>query len=525
MFNTQSLKTVIAIYMALLLLLVVILMDFVFVSIGQKDFIDYKTRDCRMLALALQEILDNGQGQPAPTISAEDAQHIRRMASINDIAAMTVTYPDGTIWELSIEDTDEDLRRILAKGAVQALLNEKGKEYLYDKIWGVFFISNHYLIVSSPLLINGQQRPAAVCTAVNLAPFYQQQRQNQMLIMFYSMINIIILVALGTYAISRSIIRPINGLVRRAEGHQSHDGFDFFYSRGRNEFRRLSNSLNKMVDRIEGDKRQLEKSLVSLEQANQEIKERQNELIRAEKLASVGRLSAGIAHEIGNPIGIVLGYLDILKNADITETEKTDYIARCQNEIQKINKIIRELLDFSRPSGKDAIEKVSVHALLQETLDLLAVQPVMRNITKNLELSAACDHVAAFPDKLRQVFVNLLLNAADAMSGNPVDRPGEITIQTSTAGNEAGQPDSLIITISDTGPGIREEDLEAIFDPFFTTKAPGYGTGLGLYVCYMIIDNIHGSISVDNRPGGGAVLTIRLPLSDHCRNQEMNPTP
>ena len=346
-----------------------------------------------------------------------------------------------------------------------------------------------------------------------------------MLIMFYSMINIIILVALGTYAISRSIIRPINGLVRRAEGHQSHDGFDFFYSRGRNEFRRLSNSLNKMVDRIEGDKRQLEKSLVSLEQANQEIKERQNELIRAEKLASVGRLSAGIAHEIGNPIGIVLGYLDILKNADITETEKTDYIARCQNEIQKINKIIRELLDFSRPSGKDAIEKVSVHALLQETLDLLAVQPVMRNITKNLELSAACDHVAAFPDKLRQVFVNLLLNAADAMSGNPVDRPGEITIQTSTAGNEAGQPDSLIITISDTGPGIREEDLEAIFDPFFTTKAPGYGTGLGLYVCYMIIDNIHGSISVDNRPGGGAVLTIRLPLSDHCRNQEMNPTP
>ena len=141
MFNTQSLKTVIAIYMALLLLLVVILMDFVFVSIGQKDFIDYKTRDCRMLALALQGILDNGQGQPAPTISAEDAQHIRRMASINDIAAMTVTYPDGTIWELSIEDTDEDLRRILAKGAVQALLNEKGKEYLYDKIWGVFFIS------------------------------------------------------------------------------------------------------------------------------------------------------------------------------------------------------------------------------------------------------------------------------------------------------------------------------------------------------------------------------------------------
>ena len=511
MLNAQSLRTVIAIIITILLLTIALLIDMVFVSTSQKNHIHQRTNDSRTLALSFENILrTDHEGRILP-LTTTDETHLKKMAAINDISRSVIIGPDGSRLFLINKNADKTLSDILINGAIQARLSGKNRVHLHGKTWGVFFIRNHYLIISTPIRVEGSGIPAGVSNAIDLAPFYSLQRKNQLVILFYTMINVMLLVFLGTYAISRATIRPINNLVKRAEERQEYDNLDFFHPRGRNEFRRLSTSLNRMLDRIEGDKRRLQDSLSNLEEANKEIKDRQNELIRAEKLASVGRLSAGIAHEIGNPIGIVLGYLDLLGHQDLSEAEKNDYINRCTNEIQKINSIIRELLDFSRPAGKETTAVVSVHELIRETMVLLAVQPVMRNINKKFELNAVCDNIKAAPDKLRQVFVNLILNAADALSAKPAGT-GEIVIRSSTTTDNNGKGGILRIDVSDNGVGIKPADLETIFDPFYTTKDPGHGTGLGLYVCYMIIDNLHGSITVDSRPGEGTTFTLFLPL-------------
>jgi two-component system, NtrC family, sensor kinase len=510
--NEQSLKTVIAINIALLLLTVVILIDFVFVSTGQNDYIDKIIKDNRVLPLFLEKTLDAGDRQHVFPLPSDTERHLRDIAALNDISAMVVITPGGGSRLIADGEDNGKLGRILASEATQALRSGESRSYFHGRTWGVFFVRHRYLIVSSPVRMTSGVIPAAVSSAVDLVPFYVQQRRNQLYILLYTLINVLVLTVLGTYAISRVTIRPINSLVKRAEDYQPTDRLDLFYPRGQNEFRRLSTSLNRMLERIDEDKRRLEGSLISLEKANREIRDRQNELIRAEKLASVGRLSAGLAHEIGNPIGIVLGYLDMLSHQDIPETEKKDYIQRCLNEIHKINKIIRELLDFSRPSGKDGTETVSVHQLIRETMDLLGVQPVMRNINRRYELNAARDTVTAVPDKLRQVFVNLVLNAADALSAR-VAGDGSIIIRSSTTTGEGGDGETLRVEIADNGAGINEADLDAIYDPFFTTKDPGLGTGLGLYVCYMIIDGMGGRISAASRQGEGATFTIDLPLA------------
>ena len=518
MLNAQSLRTVIAIIITLLLLTVALLIDMVFVSTSQKNYIHQKTNDSRTLAISIENILRADQDGHLQRLTHLEESHLKKMAVINDISQSVILGPEGSSLFLINKDNDTILSDILINSAIQSRLSGKSRVHLHGKTWGVFFIRNHYLIVSAPIRIQGSALPAAVSNAINLAPFYSLQRKNQLVILFYTIINIILLVVIGTYAISRAAIRPINSLVKRAEERQEHDNLDFFYPRGRNEFRRLSTSLNRMLDRIEGDKQRLQESLFDLEEANREIKNRQNELIRAEKLASVGRLSAGIAHEIGNPIGIVLGYLEMLGHQDLSEAEKQDYISRCANEIQKINTIIRELLDFSRPSGKEGTETVGVHELIKETMDLLAVQPVMRNINKKFEFNAVCDNIYAPPDKLRQVFVNLILNAADALSTNP-SGTGEIVIRSSVVDDNSGKKKMLHIEIADNGVGIQPADLETIFDPFYTTKDPGFGTGLGLYVCYMIIDNLNGSISVDSRQGEGTTFTLDLPLLNSDTNK------
>lgn len=262
-----------------------------------------------------------------------------------------------------------------------------------------------------------------------------------------------------------------------------------------NELNRLSKSLNIMLKRISADKKKLRSTVLSLEDANLELKKAQKEIIRAEKLASVGRLSAGIAHEIGNPIGIVSGYLELLKQDDITESEKKEYIQRTEEEIERINTIIRQLLEVSRPSNSGRTA-VAVHELIHDMADVLRVQPLVSNIEISLNLAAEKDTVWADSNQLRQVFLNLIINAADAINSNGHDSGGKLTISTKLKKHtdSVARPASTYLDISfaDDGPGIPQDSLANIFDPFYTTKDPGKGTGLGLSVSFMIVESLGG---------------------------------
>jgi hypothetical protein len=313
----------------------------------------------------------------------------------------------------------------------------------------------------------------------------------------------------------------------------------------KNEIGQLIGSFNRMVDQLKGKQESLENYLESLESANKQLKQAQEELIRTEKLASIGRFAAGVAHEVGNPLGAILGYASILQKEGMDREESKDYLKRIEKEIERINRIVRELLDFARPS-KFEIKEVEVNEIIESTLSLLSYQKSFKNIETQLEMQPDLPMIKGDDSQLSQVFINIILNAVDAMPEG-----GLLTIQTGTHIVENPDADRLQriyprrrksdpmesdyshmrksdplsvlfkkfsegdrlvkIRISDTGVGIPKKNLENIFDPFFTTKSPDKGTGLGLSISLRIVESLGGEIRVESEFGKGTTFEIYFP--------------
>ena len=326
--------------------------------------------------------------------------------------------------------------------------------------------------------------------------------------------NSIILTVAGLYRIFRIYLHPIDRIVRQADDYGLNEDIFFTFRREDDELNRLSSALNRMLKRIAEDQQKLKESVASLEKANEELKEAQNDVVRAEKMASVGRLAAGIAHEIGNPIGIVLGYLELIRQPDLDPDELLDFAQRAEKEIQRINTIIRQLLDLARPK-ENKPQQTSIHAVLEDMVGMMGMQPMMNNIRFDLALEAKQDSLWINAEQLRQVFLNLLLNAGDAIRDEKRSSPGRIEIRT---WNEhpgiAETPTVLAVSFEDNGKGIASDQIESVFDPFYTTKEPGKGTGLGLAVSYMVIEKMGGTISVQSRLEEGTRFTIILPIGN-----------
>jgi len=302
-------------------------------------------------------------------------------------------------------------------------------------------------------------------------------------------------------------------MVQQAETYGDDDDFLFSFRREDNELNRLSNALNRMLGRIAKDREKLEESIASLAEANTELKSAQNEIIRAEKMASVGRLAAGVAHEIGNPIGIVLGYLDLLKQDDFAPAERKDFLERSELEIQRINAIIGQLLDLARPR-QSRPQIISIHDIIADFTTTMESQPMLSEIDIHTDFQAEKETIFGDADQIRQVLLNLMINAADAIYESSGETQGTISI--ATANNDNPQSNAaawVVITFHDTGAGIAPDLLPNIFDPFFTTKDPGKGTGLGLAVSYMIIEKMGGKMSAQSTPGQGTTFTLMLPYS------------
>jgi two-component system, NtrC family, sensor kinase len=252
----------------------------------------------------------------------------------------------------------------------------------------------------------------------------------------------------------------------------------------------------------------------SLNQMTASLASQREQLIRTEKLASVGQLAAGVAHEIGNPLAAVLGYVDILRS-DLGETagppllnagERRDTLDRVKAETQRIHRIIQDLLAYSRPTVEEP-QPTAPGKILRSSEALLRPQARFRALTVTaLPDEAAWPAVLASPGRLTQVFVNLLINASDAMSASG---KGTVTVTCRRVG-----PD-VRLEFHDEGPGISPEVERKIFDPFFTTKDPGQGTGLGLSISQSIIEAFHGTLTLaPAEPGKGATFVITLPAAD-----------
>ena len=234
--------------------------------------------------------------------------------------------------------------------------------------------------------------------------------------------------------------------------------------------------------------------------ANRALAEARESLLRSEKLATVGRLAAGLAHEVGNPLGAIAGYADLARSrlgAD-ADPELRESIARIAAAAERIDRTVRDLLDFARPVPL-TLSPVGLAVAVDAALRLARVQSRFRGVAVDLDLPDGIPPVLADEHHLAQLFLKLFLNAGDAMEGS-----GRIRV--AARAGAAG----VDVEVADTGPGIAPGDLPRIFDPFFTTKDPGEGTGLGLAICHRIAESFGGSIEAENGPGGGALLRIRL---------------
>ncbi|MBC2713005.1 MAG: hypothetical protein HGJ94_19025 [Desulfosarcina sp.] len=403
----------------------------------------------------------------------------------------------------------------LEEAVYQTLKTGRATTRKVGKTIGLLFLQHESVIITYPVKTEGKTI-AAGGLETPLTAIYQDFRRIQKIAFIFVVINSFFFALFGNHQLTRIYFRPLQRLAKRAETYQDEDTLFFSVRKEDNEFFILSSSLNKMLHRIAEDKRVLNKTIGSLKAANVELKKAQNDVIRAEKLATVGRLASGIAHEIGNPIGIVLGYLDLMKQTDLTPLERSDFIERSEKEINRINHIIRQLLDMSRSSAGES-KPISIHHLLKDLILLLNYQPSANAIVLESNLEATDDYVIADPDQLRQVFLNILLNAVDAVTLNPSDNARiKIFTECITENNDMpSDPEKNVIkvTIQDNGPGISSSHLPHVFDPFFTTKEPGKGTGLGLSVSFMIVEKLCGHILVSNSEEMGAVFQVILPLS------------
>ena len=382
----------------------------------------------------------------------------------------------------------------------------------HGSVWSLFWWYPEAVSLSIPIF-KQQNVQGVVSTIVPLTPIFAKLKKYHNPILIFLLINTAVLTVVGLYRIFKHYLRPIDRIVQQADDFQEESDIFFAFRHEDNELNRLSSSLNRMLTRIASDKKKLQATVTSLEQANTELKNTQREMISTEKMASVGRLAAGIAHEIGNPIGIVLGYLELLKQGGLGKKDKSDFLQRTEDEVQRISTIIRQLLDLARPKGGEK-DHVAVNAVIADLVDVMQTQPVMGDIDIECRIEAENDMVWGKEDQLRQVFLNLLLNAADAIHSVDASEGGKIDIRTSIMeGRDSVSPPVLEVRISDTGNGIGPETLQNIFDPFYTTKEPGKGTGLGLSVSYMIIEGMGGTIRAESGPGQGATFKIELPLA------------
>lgn len=407
------------------------------------------------------------------------------------------------------EDHPEALNQKQIKAA---LASRKTVSAELGYTWALFWWQPSALSISTPIQKGGKLE-GVISAVVPLTPVYDTLELYHKPIFFYIILNTCVLTIAGLYRIFRLYLRPIDRIIMQADDFHEADDIFFAFRHEDNELNRLSSSLNRMLNRISSDKKKLQTTVLSLEQANIELKNAQKEIIRAEKMASVGRLAAGIAHEIGNPIGIVLGYLDMLKNNNLDDEDKIDFLKRTEDEVQRINAIIRQLLDLARPADSQN-EPVNLSTVVQDIVDVMQLQPVMHHTNIELHLGAAHDSVWGNDNQLRQVFLNLLLNAADSIQGGSSPQKGRIEVRTSNSSERIEGPTQpmLRVEFKDNGDGIDPEKLQNIFDPFYTTKEPGKGTGLGLSVSYMIIEGMGGTISAESRVGHGARFVIELPI-------------
>ncbi len=334
------------------------------------------------------------------------------------------------------------------------------------------------------------------------------------LVALYMMTFALALMTFAYFALTRLIVQPVEALVRAADRVASGSRFLAVPTTGARELAELAVSMQTMTERLVHEEDAMRAKVVELTKTTARLGEARRQLVRSEQLASVGRLSAGLAHEIGNPIAAILGMEDLLLEGGLTPEEQRDFLVRMKSETERISGVLHDLLDFARPEGGAQSSQMpaapaDVASVAEDVFALVKPQKPFKTVRLAIDAEKTPAYVALSAPRLTQILLNVIINAGAAIASRPGGAQDDdvVTVRVRRAGAR------VRIEVDDTGPGIPESIRTRMFEPFVTTKDVGEGTGLGLAVCRGVVEAAGGTIGIDEEHRGGARFVIELPAA------------
>ncbi len=501
-----GLRTEIILSISLLLAAALLFAGFLLVKLTERNLLDQQ----RVHAASIIRLIVAGINGTAHLASVGNELK-PAVASLNRLQMILGRQADIVAWRLLdakqqvLTSTTYEATKEFSSIALSSLARDDlHEELVYQSLQ--FFRNpeeQSYLDLSTPLKV-GNDAYGLLQIRFSLEGLQKRVQRSQRLMFLYVIAYGLVLAVFSVYLLNRNIVRPVRELHQATATVARGTLTSVIVPSGPGEIRDLATSFNQMVAALTESRAETERHIESLEDTNLALAQARDDLVRSEKLATVGHLAAGMAHEIGNPLGAVIGYLNILKE-DLTG-DSHDLVERSLVETGRIDRLIRELLEYSAPIDRQT-ETFCPIALLRETLEMLRHQGQLASVEIDDQFVVAGCLVTMDRDGLMQVWINLLLNAQDAMQGK-----GHIKL------SSRQDKSTIRISVLDDGDGIDPQVVRQVFEPFFTTKAPGSGYGLGLAVCQRIIDGSDGSIEVTSGNDQGTCFTVTLP----CSSQEIS---
>jgi signal transduction histidine kinase len=468
-----------------------VLLSLISFKTAEKDLFAAKSEQGRVLLNAFVRLLP---ASPADRSSSAAVRLAEGLSREQDFAGLSVFDEKGRLLFHWGDGEKADA------GVMETLRREKDISVL---------AADRHVVRRYAPIVEGGRVSGACRLSLSLGAEHALLQRSRNIFLAYFVLDSLLLVGFGAMLLSRVVVVPIRRLLaateRIAAGDYSHPAL----VPGSVEIADLAEAFNTMVEALRSKDAAVASHVRSLEQANRELQSAREETIRTEKMASVGLLAAGMAHEIGTPLAAIMGYGQLLHDELGDDPEKADYARRICADCARIDRLVRGLLDYARPAPPGT-EPVDPAELVAASLELLTRQGLFKQIEVSLSLADRLPVVIADRHQLQQVLINLFLNARDAMPEG-----GRLAVRGTTApAGERRVREWVRIEVSDSGCGILPEHQAQIFEPFFTTKEPGKGTGLGLAIVARIVDACGGRIGVTSTPGKGTTFTILLPAAE-----------
>lgn len=496
-----GLRTEIIFHITLLLGAALLLGGFLMLKLTERELLNQRLDNLNatmeVVALSVEETLAVEENEPDQKMRVA-----RLLPLLPDASALGVWKLTGQTLVPLYRSSSND--RLLRNGPqLQALrfMAEAQDRLVYSGVWLAWGDAPaSYFTTVLPLRQRGKLI-GVLQARFSLDEVAKRVRSSLKVLLLYVLLYGAVLFVFGLSLLNRNVVRPIGLLLATTRRVAAGDLDQQVSETGPKEIASLASSFNAMVSALRESRQHSDDHICSLQLANDELKQTRGELLRSEKMASIGHLAAGMAHEVGNPLAAVVGYLGLLK-MELPAGRQLEIAEHAAVEVERIDRLVRELLDYAKP-GEEKTECFDPLIVLREALTLLDHQGLFANVKFVDALPQRLSRVSMIRHRLLQVFVNLLVNARDAL-------PAEGEIRLAAGETE----DSVWLSVADSGSGIAQQDLPYIFDPFFTTKAPGKGCGLGLAVCYRALEEAGGNIEVQSEVEQGSVFTVRMKKED-----------